>query len=84
MVYGSIQAKSLFVGQEMTDPPIDLEAIALAQSWEATTVETAADLAKALEKGEANWKDGRPFFIDARVDPRLEEARDHTAGRKDE
>lgn len=75
-----------FVGQEMNDPPIDLVAIAKAQGAQGEAgIETAAELAAALERGEKAVRAGAVYVIEARVDVGApgEANRGHTSGRRD-
>jgi benzoylformate decarboxylase len=75
-----------FVGQEMSDPPIDLVAIARAQGAQGEgPVESAAEFVAALERGEKAVRAGAVYVIDARVDVGApgEGNRGHTAGRRD-
>jgi thiamine pyrophosphate-dependent acetolactate synthase large subunit-like protein len=73
-----------YVGQELNHPAIDLVAIARAQGWDGERVENGRDLAAALLRGESVWREGRPYFIEALIDPNLEQGRGgHTEGRKE-
>ena len=75
-----------FVGQQMNDPPVDLVGLARAQGVEGEgPLETAAELAAALLRGEKIVREGRPYVIDARVDVGApgDGNRGHTAGRRD-
>lgn len=70
------------VGQEINDPAIDLVAIARAQGWSAEgPAKSAAELRAALGRAEAVVRAGRPYFIDALVDPAAGSGRGHTSGR---
>jgi thiamine pyrophosphate-dependent acetolactate synthase large subunit-like protein len=70
------------VGQEINDPAIDLVAIARAQGWAAEgPVETSGDLRAALNRAEAAVRAGKPYFIEALVDPNVGGGRGHTGGR---
>jgi benzoylformate decarboxylase len=72
------------IGQEIKGPDVDLAGMARVQGVEAEgPVETAAELAAALVRGEAVVRAGRPYVIDARVDPGYadEARRGHTGGR---
>jgi benzoylformate decarboxylase len=72
-----------YVLQQIDEPAPDLVAIARAQGWDAERAETVEELTAALERGEASWRAGKPYFIDTRIDPNVEEGRGHTQGRKD-
>ena len=73
-----------YVGQQLDHPAIDLVAIARAQGWEGERAENARDLGAALLRGESVWRAGRPYFIEAVIDPNLEQGRGgHTEGRKE-
>jgi len=75
-----------FVGQEMSDPPVDLVGLARAQGVEGEgPLETSGELAAALLRGEAIVRAGRPYVIDARVDVGApgEAHRGHTSGRRE-
>ncbi len=72
------------IGQEIVGPTVDLAGMARVQGVEAEgPVETAAELAAALLRGEKVVRGGRPYVIDARVNPGYaDEARQgHTGGR---
>lgn len=74
-----------FVGQQMVDPAIDLVAIAKAQGLDGEgPMMSAADFAKALERGEKVVRAGGIYVIDARVDVGApgEADRGHTSGRR--
>lgn len=59
-----------WIGQRISDPDIDLAAIAKAQGLEAIgPVFTAGELADAVRKAVAMAKDGKSVVIDARVRP---------------
>jgi thiamine pyrophosphate-dependent acetolactate synthase large subunit-like protein len=72
-----------YVLQQIDEPAVDLVAIARAQGWQAERAETIEQVAAALERGEAAWQAGKPYFIDASIDPNAEEGRGHTQGRKE-
>lgn len=74
-----------FVGQEMSDPPIDMVGLAKAQGIDGEgPVETSGELAQALLRGEAVVRSGRPYVVEARIDVGApgEGRSGHTAGRK--
>jgi benzoylformate decarboxylase len=74
-----------FIGQELNRPPIDIVAIARAQGLSGEgPVETSADMAAALARGESAVRAGGTHLIDARVEVGYaDEARsEHTSGRK--
>ncbi|HVB90352.1 MAG TPA: thiamine pyrophosphate-dependent enzyme, partial [Beijerinckiaceae bacterium] len=75
-----------FVGQEMSNPEIDLIAIARAQGLEGEgPIMNSVDFAAALQRGEKIVRAGGIYVIDARVNVRTggEADRGHTAGRND-
>jgi thiamine pyrophosphate-dependent acetolactate synthase large subunit-like protein len=73
-----------YVGQRIDEPAPDLTGIARAQGWQGERVDNAGDLAAALLRAEAVWRDGKPYFIEALIDPNLEQGRGgHTEGRKE-
>ena len=72
------------IGQEIQGPDVDVAGMARVQGVQAEgPVETAAELAAALVRGEKIVRAGKPYVIDARVDPGYaDEARKgHTGGR---
>jgi benzoylformate decarboxylase len=74
-----------FVGQEMSDPAIDIVGLARAQGVDGEgPVESSREFEAALLRAEAVVRGGRPYVIDARVDVGApgEGSRGHTAGRK--
>ncbi|QDM20788.1 thiamine pyrophosphate-binding protein [Tardiphaga sp. vice154] len=59
-----------WIGQRISEPVIDLAAMAKAQGVESEgPVKTAAELEAAIERGLAAVRAGRPYFIDAYVTP---------------
>ncbi|MGH6769865.1 MAG: thiamine pyrophosphate-binding protein [Xanthobacteraceae bacterium] len=72
------------IGQEIKGPDVDLAGMARNQGVAAEgPVETAAELAAALARAEKVVRAGRPYVIDARIDPGYadEARRGHTGGR---
>lgn len=75
-----------FVGQEMSNPAIDLIAIARAQGLEGEgPIMNSIDFGAALQRGEKIVRAGGIYVIDARVNVRTAGGADrgHTAGRND-
>ena len=75
-----------FVGQEMSDPPVDLVGLARAQGVAGEgPFATAAELAAALLRGEKAVREGKPYVIEALIDVGApgEGNRGHTAGRRE-
>ncbi|MGU3495450.1 thiamine pyrophosphate-binding protein [Xanthobacteraceae bacterium A53D] len=59
-----------WIGQRISDPELDLAAMARAQGVEAEgPVKTIADLEAAIRKGLEVVRSGKPYFIDAHVTP---------------
>jgi benzoylformate decarboxylase len=59
-----------WIGMRLTDPNIDLAALARAQGLEAAgPVGQFEELRPALEKAIAAVEDGRPYFLDVVVEP---------------
>jgi thiamine pyrophosphate-dependent acetolactate synthase large subunit-like protein len=59
-----------WIGQRIADPELDLCAMARAQGVEAEgPIKTASELEKAIERGLAAVRAGKPYFIDAHVKP---------------
>lgn len=59
-----------WIGQRIADPELDLCAMARAQGVEAEgPIRTASELEKAIERGLAVVRAGKPYFIDAHVKP---------------
>jgi thiamine pyrophosphate-dependent acetolactate synthase large subunit-like protein len=59
-----------WIGQRISEPVIDLAAIAKAQGVEAEgPMKTVGELEAAIERGLAAVRAGRPYFIDAHVTP---------------
>jgi thiamine pyrophosphate-dependent acetolactate synthase large subunit-like protein len=59
-----------WIGMRLSDPNIDLAALARAQGVEAAgPIGQLADLRPALEKAIAAVEDGRPYFLDILVEP---------------
>ncbi len=57
-----------WIGQRMTDPDVDLAAIARAQGVDSEgPIKTVPDLLRALRRGLSVVSEGRPFLIDAWV-----------------
>jgi len=59
-----------WIGMRMSDPNVDLAALARAQGLEAAgPIEQVGDLRPALEQAIAAVEDGRPYFLDVVVEP---------------
>lgn len=59
-----------WIGQRIDDPAVDLAALARAQGIEsAGPISNAPDLLAAIRKGIETVRSGKPFFIDAKVEP---------------
>ena len=59
-----------WIGQRLSDPEIDLVAMAKAQGFEGVApVRTAADLRAAIAHGAEVVRNGGRYFIDARIEP---------------
>ena len=59
-----------WIGQRIDDPALDLAGYARSQGVDADgPIEKVGDLVGAFEKGLAAVADGKPYFIDVRVQP---------------
>ena len=64
---GKMKKANRFTGMYLGDPEIDFVQLAASQGVSGLRVERSADLRKALRKGIAATREGRPFLIDVIV-----------------